>query len=196
MDVVIASNNAHKVEEIKNALDRDDWRFLTLKEAGIFSDPEEDGETFEENVLIKARAVRKIWNGCVLADDSGLEVDALGGAPGVLSARFAGAHGDDGANNAKLLECLEGVKEGDRTARFVCAMAFIDDKGVETVVRGTVEGKIGTVPSGDGGFGYDPLFYPDELGGTRSFAEISQDEKTSISHRGNALKLLKRALCE
>lgn len=196
MDVVIASNNAHKVEEIKNALDLEGWNFLTLNEAGILSDPEENGKTFEENALIKARSVRNCWNGCVLADDSGLEVDALDGAPGVLSARFAGAHGDDGANNAKLLECLEGVEESDRTARFVCSMAFITEDGKEIVVRGTVEGRIGKEPSGDGGFGYDSLFYPDVLSGGRSFAEITQEEKTSMSHRGNALRLLKQALCE
>lgn len=194
MDVVIASNNSHKAEEIKNALPFEGWRFLTMKEAGIFSNPEENGATFEENASIKARAVKEQWEGCVLADDSGLEVDALDGAPGVLSARFAGVHGDDDANNAKLLECLEGVEDADRTARFVCAISFIDEKGEEVVVRGAVEGRIGRIPSGEGGFGYDPLFYPDDLSGNRSFAEVTQAEKSSMSHRGNALRLLTEAL--
>lgn len=194
MDIVIASNNAHKIDEIRNALAFDGWRFLTLKEAGIDSDPEENGKTFEENATIKARAVREVWKGGVLADDSGLEVDVLDGAPGVLSARFAGVHGDDEANNEKLLECLEGVEDDARTARFVCAICFIDQDGRETVVRGTVEGRIGKSAEGSEGFGYDPLFYPDDLGGERSFAQITQEEKTELSHRGNALRRLKEAL--
>lgn len=194
MEIVIASNNAHKVDEIRNALSFDGWRFLTLGEAGVVSDPEETGRTFEENALIKARAVRAETGGCVLADDSGLEVDALDGAPGVLSARFAGVHGDDAANNRKLLACMEGVDDDLRTARFVCALAFIDESGKEFVVRGTVEGEIKRSPSGNGGFGYDPLFHPDEIEGDRSFAEMTQEEKAKISHRGNALRLLKARL--
>ncbi|MGI6591599.1 MAG: RdgB/HAM1 family non-canonical purine NTP pyrophosphatase [Eggerthellaceae bacterium] len=194
--VVIASNNAHKVEEIEHALDFPGWEFVTLRDAGLVSDPDETGKTFEENARIKARAAYAIAGGRpVLADDSGLEVDALHGEPGVFSSRYAGAHGDDAANNAKLLENLADVTADKRTARFVCVLVFIDEDGTETVARGTVEGRIGFEPEGDSGFGYDPLFLPDGLDGKTSFAQVSQEMKSGISHRGNALRAL-RALLE
>lgn len=197
--VIIASNNAHKVDEIRNALDFPGWEFFTLREAGVDSDPVEDGATFEANARIKAVAAREAAGGdcAVLADDSGLEVDAIGGAPGVYSARYAsedGADSDDAANNAKLFSVLADVPDEKRTARFVCTLVFIDEDGAELVARGTVEGRIGHELRGSNGFGYDPMFLPDELGGHTTFAEVSQERKSSISHRGNALRLLKTKL--
>ena len=189
--VVIASNNAHKIDEIRAALDFEGWEFASLKEAGVASDPEENAETFEGNARIKARAAHEVSGRAVLADDSGLEVDALQGDPGVRSARYAGVHGDDAANNRKLLEKLAGIPDAERTARFVCALVFVDEDGTELTARGTVEGRIGYEEKGTEGFGYDPLFLPDDFGGSRTFAEVSQSEKTAISHRGRALNDLK-----
>lgn len=189
--VVIASNNAHKIDEIRAALDFEGWEFASLKEAGVASDPEENAETFEGNARIKARAAHEVSGRAVLADDSGLEVDALQGEPGVRSARYAGVHGDDAANNRKLLEKLAGIPDVERTARFVCALVFVDEDGTELTARGTVEGRIGYEEKGTEGFGYDPLFLPDDFGGSRTFAEVSQSEKTAISHRGRALNDLK-----
>lgn len=195
--VIIATNNAHKVEEIETALDFEGWRFLSLKQAGIASNPEETGTTFVENARIKACAAYEASQDCaVLADDSGLIVDALDGAPGVYSSRYAGVDGDDAANNAKLLRELEGVADGNRTARFVSVLVFIDVDGKETVAEGFVEGRIGHQERGSEGFGYDPLFLPDEYGGMRALAEVSQAEKNGISHRGNALRVLKKALSQ
>ena len=189
--VVIASNNAHKIDEIRAALDFEGWEFASLKEAGVASDPEENAETFEGNARIKARAAHEVSGRAVLADDSGLEVDALQGEPGVRSARYAGVHGDDAANNRKLLEKLAGIPDAERTARFVCALVFVDEDSTELTARGTVEGRIGYEEKGTEGFGYDPLFLPDDFGGSRTFAEVSQSEKTAISHRGRALNDLK-----
>ena len=195
-NVIIASNNAHKVSEIKTALNFEGWTFQTLRQAGIESDPVEDAETFEGNARIKARAA---WQACggryaVLADDSGLEVDALGGAPGVYSSRYAGEDGNDAANNDKLFRELEGVEPQDRTARFVCTLVFIDEDGSETVSRGTIEGRIGFELVGENGFGYDPLFIPDCFGGTLTLAQVDQDSKNAVSHRGNALRNLRAIL--
>ncbi|MCI8425285.1 MAG: RdgB/HAM1 family non-canonical purine NTP pyrophosphatase [Adlercreutzia sp.] len=198
--VVIATNNAHKVSEIQSALDFPGWTFATLAEAGVVSDPVEDADSFEGNARIKAQAARAAAEAAlgravaVLADDSGLAVDALGGAPGVYSSRYAGEDGNDAANNAKLLRELAGTAPEERTARFVCTLVFIDEDGTETVARGTVEGRIGEVERGSEGFGYDPLFLPDEFGGERTLAEVSQVQKNGISHRGNALRVLKNAL--
>ncbi len=192
--VVIATNNAHKVEEIRAALDFEGWEFLTLFECDPYDEPVEDADSFEGNARIKARAAFEHTGLAALADDSGLAVDALDGAPGVLSARYSGVHGDDAANNAKLLRELEGVADADRTARFVCSLAFIDEDGTETCVSGTIEGRIAHGLSGDGGFGYDPLFLPDEFQGAKSLAEVTQDEKNAISHRGIALRSLKEKL--
>ncbi len=198
MDVLIATNNVHKADEIRNALDLPGWTFMTLREAGVESDPVEDADTFLGNARIKAKAAHRAGGRAVLADDSGLEVDALDGAPGVWSARYAGEQADDAANNAKLLAALEGVPEDKRTARFVCTLVFIDEQGNEIDARGTVEGRIGAAAKGSDGFGYDPLFLPDEYAGTKTFAEVSQFEKGRISHRGRALRELKgklQALC-
>lgn len=197
--VVIATNNAHKVSEIRSALDFEGWEFRMLAEAGLASDPVEDADSFEGNGRIKAEAARAAAQAAglacaVLADDSGLEVDALDGAPGVYSSRYAGADGDDAANNAKLLAELAGVPDGERAARFACTLVFIDEDGTETVARGTVEGAIGHEPRGEEGFGYDPLFFPDAFGGERTLAEVSQGEKNAISHRGCALRVLRDRL--
>ncbi len=193
--VVIATNNAHKVAEITTALDFEGWEFKTLREMGVESNPEEDAGTFEGNARIKALAAREACGGCAaLADDSGLEVDALGGAPGVYSSRYSGVDGDDAANNAKLLRELSDVPEELRTGRFVCTLVFIDENGSESVARGTIEGRIGYEERGCEGFGYDPLFVPDAFGGTLTLAEVSQEEKNGVSHRGNALRALREQL--
>lgn len=192
--VVIASNNAHKAEEIAQALPFPGWEFKTLRQMGVESDPIEDAETFLGNARIKAQAARAACGDCaVIADDSGLEVDALNGAPGVHSARFAGEPTDDAHNNAKLLAELADVPEKLRTARFVCTLVLIDEDGTEVDARGTIEGRIGFEARGDQGFGYDPLFYPDELDGL-SLAEVASEQKNAISHRGNALRQLKAKL--
>lgn len=192
--VVIATNNKHKVEEIRTALDFDGWEFLTLAECEPYPEPAEDADTFEGNARIKARAAHEATGLAALADDSGLAVDALDGAPGVFSARYAGVHGDDDANNAKLLSDLADVADEKRTARFVCALVFVDEDGSETSACGTIEGRVAHRLSGEGGFGYDPLFLPDEFGGAKSLAEVTQVEKNAISHRGNALRALKEKL--
>lgn len=193
--IVLATNNAHKVSEISHALDFPGWEFKTLRELGIDSDPVEDADTFEGNARIKARAAHEASAGlAALADDSGLEVDALAGAPGVFSARFAGADATDERNNEKLLCELAGVPDDARTARFVCMLVLIEEDGSERVARGTVEGRIGYEPQGNGGFGYDPLFWPDVFEGSCTLAEVPQERKNAVSHRGNALRALKRQI--
>ena len=193
--VVIASNNAHKALEIAEALDFPGWEFGTLRHLGIESDPAEDADTFLGNARIKARAAREASGGrAVLADDSGLEVDALDGEPGVYSARYAGEGASDADNNAKLLAALSDVPDEDRSARFVCTLVFLDEDGAETVARGTVEGRIGHEERGEHGFGYDPLFLPDVFDDGRTLAEALPEEKNAVSHRGGALRQLRAAL--
>lgn len=189
--VVLATNNAHKVREISAALGVAGWEFKTLRDLGLVSDPAEDADDFEGNARIKARAAHEASGGlAALADDSGIMVDALGGRPGVYSARYAGDACDDEANNDKLLAELAEVPWAERTARYVCSLVFIDEDGSELAVQGTVEGKIGFERQGQGGFGYDPLFFPDEYDGETTFAQVTQDEKAIISHRGRALRKL------
>lgn len=193
--VVVASNNAHKASEIENELSIDGWQFKTLRELGISSDPDENADSFLGNARIKAYAARKASGGrAVIADDSGLEVDALDGAPGVYSSRYAGQDATDDDNNEKLLAALAGVPDEKRTARFVCTLVFVDEDGTEFVARGTVEGRIGYAPRGTEGFGYDPLFYPSDFSGRKTFSEVTQDEKAEVSHRGRALRELARQL--
>lgn len=164
---------------------------LTADEAGVdLTDVEETGTTFEENALLKARSGCKEGKMPCIADDSGLCVDALDGAPGVYSARFAGEHGNDDKNNEKLLSLLSDVPPEKRTARFVSTVACVFPDGRELVVRGECEGKIGYEKRGENGFGYDPLFYV----GERTFAEFTPEEKDAVSHRGNALRALTEAL--
>lgn len=184
MEFLIASNNTHKLKEIQRILKAQGHTVKSLAELHLSIDPEETGATFEENALIKAKEVCLASRMPTIADDSGLEVDALQGAPGVFSARYAGEHGDDTANNEKLLFELRDVPEEKRTARFVSVVTLVLPKGEVLSARGTCEGKIGFALKGINGFGYDPLFYV----GKRSFAELSSDEKDAISHRGNALK--------
>lgn len=193
--IVIATNNAHKADEISHVLGMDGLEFVTMRQAGIESDPAEDADTFEGNARIKALAAHEAGGGvAVLADDSGLVVDALDGAPGVYSSRFAGEDGNDAANNALLLERLKGVPDDKRTARFVCTLVFVDEDGTEKVATGSVEGRIGHAERGSEGFGYDPLFYPDAYEGRLTFAEVPQSEKNLISHRANALRAMKEML--
>ncbi|MDI3340372.1 MAG: RdgB/HAM1 family non-canonical purine NTP pyrophosphatase [Sphaerobacter sp.] len=182
--IVLASNNRGKVEELARLLP--DWvRVLTAAEAGVQL-PEETGTTFAENALLKARAAAAQSGHIALADDSGLEVDALGGEPGVRSARYAGEPTDDAANNALLLERLHGVPAERRSARFRSAVAVVLPDGREHVAEGTIEGTILEEPRGSGGFGYDPLFLP--AGSTRTMAELTVDEKNELSHRGRAFR--------
>ncbi len=184
MKLILASNNAHKLREIKEILgDRFD-EILTLREAGIEHETVEDGETFLENARKKASEIAEISGCCALADDSGICVDALGGAPGIYSARFAGEHGDDEANNALLLEKLQGAE--DRGAHFTCVVVMAWPDGRELSAEGRLYGEIAFEPAGDGGFGYDPIFYLPEKGCT--MAQLSAEEKNAISHRGNALR--------
>ena len=203
--VVLATNNAHKASEISSALAFPGWEFKTLRELGIASDPAEDADTFEGNARIKARAAREEARRAfgesvaiaALADDSGLVVDALGGAPGVYSARYAsddGRDADDEANNRRLLHELEGVPDGKRTARFASTLVFIDEDGAETVSHGAIEGRIGHAGRGENGFGYDPLFWPSVFDFTCTLAEVPLSRKNEVSHRGNALRDLRAKL--
>ncbi|WP_144744196.1 RdgB/HAM1 family non-canonical purine NTP pyrophosphatase [Enorma burkinafasonensis] len=195
--VVVATGNAHKLVEIETMLSAalPGMRFVALGQLGDFEDPEETGTTFAENAVIKARAAVDATGLAAVADDSGLMVDALDGAPGVYSARYAGVHGDDEANNAKLLAALEGVAAPARTARFVSSIAFIEPDGAVTMGEGTCEGTVGTVGRGEHGFGYDPLFLPADTPG-RTMAELEPDEKNAISHRFHALQDLCAKLAE
>ena len=188
--IILASDNGHKLEEIRRYFKEAEIpvEIIPLRDSGFSGEIVEDGETFEENALIKARTVALATGCAAIADDSGLEVDALHGAPGVYSARFAGVHGDDNANNAKLLQELDGVPDCKRTARFVSVICVYREDGASVSVRGTAEGLILTKKKGSGTFGYDPLFYYPPFG--KTFAEMDGSEKNSISHRGNALALL------
>lgn len=183
MKVLLASNNGHKIKEIKEILG-DFFDVVSLREAGVESDPEETGATFEENARIKAVAGMKASGMPCIADDSGLEVFALDGLPGVMSARYAGGHGDDSANNEKLLRELENAS--DRSARYVCVICMAFPNGHEIVARGECRGTILKEALGEGGFGYDPLFFFPQFG--KTFAEITAEEKNEVSHRKAALR--------
>ena len=183
MKVLLASNNGHKIKEIKEILG-DFFDVVSLREAGVESDPEETGATFEENARIKAVAGMKASGMPCIADDSGLEVFALDGLPGVMSARYAGGHGDDSANNEKLLRELENAS--DRSARYVCVICMAFPNGHEIVARGECRGTILKEARGEGGFGYDPLFFFPQFG--KTFAEITAEEKNKVSHRKAALR--------
>ena len=193
--VVVATGNRGKLTEIRAALDVPGWAFQAAADLGVWPDVEETGETFLDNALIKARAALEIFGLTALADDSGLEVDALDGAPGVRSSRYAGEAATDADNNARLLAALAGVPGGARSARFRCVVAFVATDGSITVGEGSCEGRIGTVPEGNGGFGYDPLFLPDATPG-RTMAQLNLAEKNSISHRGAALRALRAILAD
>lgn len=183
--IVLASKNLDKVKEMRLALRDLPVEILSLADFEGMPDAVEDGATFEENALIKAKFFGEQTELACLADDSGLEVDALNGLPGVYSARFAGYHADDDTNNQKLLEELKKIGATESKAAYRCALAFVDTDGTEILTCGKVEGKIKTIAKGNGGFGYDPYFYLDE---SRTMAEISPAEKNKISHRGAALR--------
>ena len=190
--IIFATGNENKMKEIREILGALPLEILSMKEAGVSADIVEDGKTFEENALIKARAICKLAGEMVLADDSGLEIDYLNKEPGIYSARYMGEDTSYHIKNKSLIDRLEGVPDEKRTARFVCAIAAVFPDGKELVVRGTVEGIIGYEEKGENGFGYDPIFYLPERGCTT--AELPPEEKNSISHRGNALRLMKDLL--
>lgn len=190
MKVIAATHNKGKIREFNEILGKLGFEVLPQNDIGINSEPEENGSTFSENALIKARAVSKLCGHFVIADDSGLCVDALNGAPGIFSARYAGENASDEDRIKKLLSELDGIS--NRRAKFISAIAFISPDGNETVTTGEVNGSISKSPSGTSGFGYDPIFIPDELG--KTFASASAEEKNRISHRGRALAALYRIL--
>ncbi|MDR1068690.1 MAG: RdgB/HAM1 family non-canonical purine NTP pyrophosphatase [Clostridiales Family XIII bacterium] len=225
MRVVAATGNSHKITELRSLFGSFGVEVVSKREAGVTApDPEETGVTFEENAIAKAQAVFACCGEATVADDSGLEVDALGGDPGIYSARFFemsargmpggifGAESDDevndempalfkqdggvdAANNRLLLRCLKDVPPESRTARFVCAIAFIESGKEPLAIRGVCEGRIADRPSGTEGFGYDPLFIPDEYASEGlTFAQLTEADKNRISHRGRALALLAEKL--
>ncbi len=190
--IILASNNAHKVAEVKEILKDVDVDIVSLKDAGIDVDVEENGVTFEENALIKARAVCRLTGGITMADDSGLEVDYLDKQPGVYSARFMGHDTPYSIKNQAIIEKLDGVEGEARSARFVAATAVVFPDGREFVTRGTMEGYIAKEPAGANGFGYDPIVYLAEYGMTS--AQLPPEEKNKISHRGKSLRLMEEKL--
>jgi XTP/dITP diphosphohydrolase len=195
MEIIAATQNKHKIRELSDIMKAHGFQVLSLTEAGIpVIDIEEDGLTFEENSLKKARVIMNISGKASIADDSGLEVDCLNGAPGVYSARFAGVNGPeaDKENNKKLLKLMEEVPDTQRTGRFVSVVTLLFPDGKTITARGECEGLIGKEERGAGGFGYDPLFTP--IGYDKTFAELPQDVKNRISHRAKALAILKEKL--
>ena len=190
--IIFATGNKNKMREIRDILSDLGMEILSMKEAGIDKEINEDGKTFEENALIKARAVVEDTDAVVLADDSGLEIDYLNKEPGIYSARYLGEDTSYEIKNQALLDRLSGVKKEDRTARFVCAIAAVLPDKREFVVRETIEGYIGEKPAGTNGFGYDPIFYVDEYG--CSTAELSEEKKNEVSHRGKALRAMREVL--
>ncbi len=191
--LVFATGNMGKMREIREIMDGSGYEILSMKEAGVNPEIVEDGTTFEENAIIKARAVHALLpDSIVLADDSGLVVDALNGEPGIYSARYLGEDTPYTVKNNEIIKRLEGVPDEKRTARFVCAIAAVCPDGSEKCVRETVEGRIGYEEKGEFGFGYDPIFYVPELGCTTG--EIPELEKNKISHRGKALRKMRTEL--
>lgn len=192
MKLVVATNNQGKVRELKRMLSPLGFEPVSLRDEGIRIEVTEDGETFAENAHKKAEAVYRLCRCPVIADDSGLEVDFLGGAPGIYSARYAGENATDRERCEKILAELDGVDEGLRSARFICALYCILDDETEYSVLGTLEGRIGGEPRGDNGFGYDPIFYI----GNESLAELGEEKKNQISHRAGAIRELAKILGE
>lgn len=193
MQIVAATKNKHKIEEIQAILGEFGMYAVARDEAGVPDiEVEEDGSTFEENSEKKAREIMELCGRITIADDSGLMVDALDGAPGVISARFAGEDGNDRKNNEKLLMMLKDVPPEKRTARFVSVITMVYPDGRKIMARGECEGHIIYEPKGSNGFGYDPLFVP--RGFDRTFAELSKEEKNQISHRSVALHHLRETL--
>lgn len=192
--IVFATGNAGKMREIRMIMEDMGMEILSMKEIGINPDIVEDGTTFTENAIIKAKAVAALTDAIVLADDSGLEIDALNKEPGIYSARYMGEDTSYRIKNANLIERLEGVPDEKRTARFVCAIAAVLPDGELLTTLGTVEGRIGYEEKGANGFGYDPIFFLPEFGCTS--AELTDEQKNEISHRGKALRAMKELLQE
>ena len=191
--LIIATGNMGKLNEIKEIMNTDEIEIISMKEAGVDIDIVEDGKTFEENAMIKAEAVHDLApDAIVIADDSGLCVDALNGEPGIYSARYLGEDTSYDIKNAKILERLEGVPKEKRTARFVCAMAVVMPDGSSFTKRGVMEGYIGDHAEGENGFGYDPIFFVEPQ--NCSTAVLSPDEKNAISHRGQAMRAMREEL--
>ncbi|MGN0324403.1 MAG: XTP/dITP diphosphatase [Oliverpabstia sp.] len=190
--IIFATGNAGKMKEVREILKDLNVEILSVKEAGIQADVEENGKTFQENAVIKAREIMKISGEVVLADDSGLEIDYLNKEPGIYSARYMGEDTSYRIKNANLIERLQGVPDDKRTARFVCAIAAAFPDGTVEITEGTIEGRIGYEEKGENGFGYDPIFYVPEFGCTT--AELTGEQKNQISHRGKALEAMKEIL--
>lgn len=190
--IIFATGNQGKMREIRQILEGMDVEILSMKEAGIETDIVEDGADFTENAVIKAKAIAAMTDHIVLADDSGLEIDYLNKEPGIYSARYLGEDTSYDIKNADLLRRMEGVEEKLRTARFVCAIAAVMPNGEVLTTLGTIEGHIGYEPKGENGFGYDPIFYLPENGCTS--AELTEEEKNAISHRGRALQAMRAEL--
>jgi len=190
--IIFATGNAGKIREINEIMADTGLMTVSMGDAGIQAEIEENGSSYEENALIKARAVAVYTDDIVMADDSGLEVDYLNREPGVYSARYMGKDTPYSVKNADIIKRLEGVPDEKRTARFVCAIAAVLPGGKELTVRAAIEGRIGYEEKGRGGFGYDPIFYVPELGKTT--AELTEEEKNRVSHRGKALRLMKEEL--
>lgn len=190
--IIFATGNEGKMRESRRIMEDLDVEILSLKEAGIQADIVEDGSSFEENAVIKAKTVCELTNEVVLADDSGLEIDYLNGEPGIYSARYMGEDTSYRIKNQNLIDRLAGVPQEKRTARFVCAVAAAYPDGTVKTARGTMEGIIGYEERGENGFGYDPIFFLPEYG--CSSAELSMEEKNKISHRGKALEAIKEVL--
>lgn len=191
--IIFATGNQNKMKEIKMILSDLGMEILSMKEAGIDVDVEENGTTFEENALIKARAIaERLPSDIILADDSGLEIDYLNKEPGIYSARYAGKDTSYDIKNQMLIDRLDGVPDEKRTARFVCAIAAVFPDGTEEVVCEAMEGRIGYKIAGANGFGYDPIFYLPEFGMTS--AEITPEQKNEVSHRGKALRSMRKVM--
>lgn len=190
--IVFATGNAGKIKEIRMIMEDTGMEVVSMKDAGIQLDIEENGQSYEENALIKARAVAAYTKDIVMADDSGLEIDALNKEPGIYSARYLGEDTPYSVKNANLIQRLEGVADDARTARFVCAIAAVLPDGRELTTRATIEGRIGYEEKGQNGFGYDPIFFVPQFGKTT--AELTEEEKNQVSHRGKALELMKEEL--
>lgn len=190
--IIFATGNEGKMREIREILSDLEVEVLSMKDAGIEADIVEDGKSFEENAVIKAKAICEMTHEIVLADDSGLEIDYLNGEPGIYSARYMGEDTSYRIKNQNLIDRLEGVPKEQRTARFVCVIAAAYPDGTVKTARGTMEGIIGWEERGENGFGYDPIFYLPEY--EKSSAELSMEEKNKISHRGKALRAIKEVL--
>ena len=197
MKIIFATGNKNKMKEIRMILSDLGMEILSMKEVGIDVEVEEYGKTFEENAMIKAKAIAgldkvKNMNAIVMADDSGLEIDYLNNEPGIYSARYAGTDTSYDIKNSLLLSRMKGVPDEERTARFVCAIAAVFPDGSHEVVRGTMEGKIGYEIAGGNGFGYDPIFYLPEYGCTS--AELAPEKKNELSHRGKGLRMMREIM--